>query len=396
MQDGQERCSLPVKTQIMNPGDRKVKVAILASTLNVGGAERVIEALALGLPDRGFDVDIFCLRSPGIIGSQLNKTVFVKSEILRGKVDPIAIFKLSSMLKGYNILFTIDHHNACFYGSLASWLAGVRVRILAVHSTGLWQRGSVFSRTDKIVLSLFNSIVALADKHRQYLIEHEGILPEKIAIIPNGVDIKRFSPLSNEDRLKVRERLNIRVESIVVSIVAALRPEKNHTLFLRAASKVLGNFKDFIFLIIGDGPQRGNLERFSVELGLEGKVRFLGIRDDVEELLGITDIAVLCSYPVVETFPLSILEAMSCGVPVVATDVGSIGEFIENGKNGILIESNDLDALSNSILKLAKDSELREKLGQEGRKTVIEKFSINLMVNRYAELFRKLVGNGGN
>jgi len=396
MQDGQERCSLPVKTQIMDPGDRKVKVAILASTLNVGGTERVIEALSVGLPDKGFDVNIFCLRSPGMIGSQLNKDVFVKSRILKMKVDPIAFFKLASMLKGYDILFTVDHHNACFYGTLSSWLAGVRVRVLGVHSTGLWQRNSVFSWTDKMVLGFFDSIVALADKHREYLIEHEGILPEKVAVIPNGVDTDRFSPLSNEDRSKVRQKLNIGVESVVVSIVAALRPEKNHILFLRAASKVLGKFENFTFLIIGDGPQKDNLERLSVELGLEGKVRLLGIRDDVDELLGITDIAVLCSYPVVETFPLSILEAMSCGVPVVATNVGSIGEFIENGKNGILIESNDLDALSNGILGLAHDPERRKKLGQEGRKTIIERFSVNLMIDRYAELFRKLVGNDGN
>ena len=377
----------------MNPGDKKIKVAILASTLNVGGAERVIEALATGLPYKGFDIGVFCLRSPGLIGSRLEKKIFIRSRILNGRIDPLAIFRLSSILRGYDILFTIDHHNACFYGSLASRFAGVRSRVLAVHSTGSWQRNSVFSWTDRIVLGLFNKIVALAEKHKEYLIEHEGVSPEKVVVIPNGVNTDKFSPLSKEERARVRENLGIDKGSIVVSIVAALRPEKNHRLFLKAASRVVNSSENFTFLIIGDGAERGSLEKFSEELGLKDKVKFIGVRDDVENILGITDISVLCSYPVVETFPLSLLEAMSCGVPVISTDVGSIGEFLESGKNGILIESGNLDALAGSILKLAMDHELRERLGQEGRKTVVERFSVDLMVNRYVELFMNLARN---
>ena len=234
--------------------------------------------------------------------------------------------------------------------------------------------------------------MALAQIHADYLEKDEGIGRDKIAIINNGIDTDRFKPpASNVERAALREGLNIPANSFVVAIVAVLRPEKNHEMLLRAAREVAANNEKFILLIVGDGQEAGNLHRMAQELSLGEAVRFMGQRSDIPDILSISDVSVLCSHPIVETFPLAVLESMATGIPVVATAVGSIPEMLESGKEGVLIPSGDTEALTEAIVSLARDPERRTRMGQAGRKKAEERYSESRMVEGYANLCRSLL-----
>jgi len=246
-----------------------------------------------------------------------------------------------------------------------------------------------------MVMPLYERIIALARTHARHLVEHERIDERKIRVVNNGIDTVRFHPVTEGERSRIRTTLGIPLESFVAAIVAALRPEKNHEMFLAAASRMAALRKDSVFLVVGDGAEAEKLHRIAGALSLGGVVRFLGRRDDVAEILAAADASVLCSHPVVETFPISVLEAMACGVPVVSTDVGAVREMFVDGSEGFIIPPGDGEALAAALAALAIDPAARRGIGERARERAVREFTVERMVRAYAELFDEMCAAGG-
>jgi glycosyltransferase involved in cell wall biosynthesis len=268
-----------------------------------------------------------------------------------------------------------------FWGRLAASRARVPVVLSALHSTGLPDHVELPNR---LLAPLTDGFIAVAKSHGEYLTRAEGCPAHKVRVIPNGVDVDRFKP-KNPDAL-LRGELGLSTDSAVVSIVAALRPEKNHELFLRAARRVRHAVPNARFLIVGDGQERAKLETLASELQISHEVRFLGTRSDIPELLALTDVVALSSH--MEANPVSILEALACGKPVVATNVGSIPETVIDGQTGYLAPAGDEQALADRMLTLLKDRALARRLGATGRERVVANYSLEHMVRGYERLIR--------
>ncbi|MBN2185744.1 MAG: glycosyltransferase [Candidatus Krumholzibacteriota bacterium] len=367
------------------------KLLILCSTLVTGGAEIIVKALCSGLPELGISPVIICLKEPGEVGESISSSgVELISGLSRSRFDPSVFFKLIGIMKKYPRagILVIDHHDAVFWGAIASKFVMTGKKVLCSHSTGLWSTGRSFSWTDRLVLPAYDRIVALAENHREHLSKKEGISGDRIVIINNGIDIARFHPVDAGARAELRRELGISADDFVVTILAALRPEKNHKMFIDAASMLIREEDGpFRFLVVGEGEMEAELKNMTEELLPEGVVRFLGRRDDTEKILSISDVSVLSSYPVVETFPLTVLEAMASALPVISTSVGSIPEMLVDGEEGLLIESEDTEALVKNLMLLKNDNVLRERIGTAARKRVVRDFSVERMINGYAGIF---------
>jgi glycosyltransferase involved in cell wall biosynthesis len=207
-----------------------------------------------------------------------------------------------------------------------------------------------------------------------------------VTVIRNGVDTDRFAP--GHDVIAVRRELGLGETDPVVGVVAALRPEKNHELFLEMARLVVSDLPAARFLVVGEGPRRADLERMSCELGLQPRVQFLGSRNDVPRLLSAMDVFALTSH--LEANPVSILEAMSIGRPVVATNVGSIHEAVVEGKTGFLVPAGNATKFSERILQLLHAPLLAHSIGSSGRQAVVRDWSLDAMVGGYERLIESV------
>lgn len=376
----------------MSTSRRNPTICLLASTLVTGGAERVALGLGSRLPSLGVRCVVATIHEAGPVGEELSRLgIPVVSRIATSKRDPGALLGLARLMKeeSVDLLFCLDHHNAVFWGSIASKLAGVDRRVLSVHSTGLWGKKSSFTLSDRMVLPLYDRVVALAQSHAEYLEREERIPKDKIVVIHNGVDTSRFEPAGSPgERERLRAGLAIPERALVVTIVAALRPEKNHEMLIRAAAELRGGY---LFLVVGEGSEDGRLRELADRFSLGNTVRFMGRRSDIPDILAASDLFVLCSHPVVETFPLSILEAMSSGLPIVSTRVGSIETIVGDGREGLLVAPGDEISLVDAIRRLGDDAVRRREMGVRARGKVVERFSLGIMVERYAGLFEEIL-----
>jgi glycosyltransferase involved in cell wall biosynthesis len=208
----------------------------------------------------------------------------------------------------------------------------------------------------------------------------------KVRVIPNGVDVERFHPRWPDRTLG--DRLHLPEGAPVAGIVAALRPEKNHALFLRSAALVRRQLPEARFLIVGDGPERGRLERLCRELAIGDAVHFLGTRTDVAELLSLVDVLMLTSH--MESNPVSILEAMASEKPVVATRVGSVPETVLDGRTGHLVPPGHASRMAARVVELLRNPDRAAQMGRAGREEVIAHWSIERTVRGYEDLLREI------
>ncbi|WP_231936332.1 glycosyltransferase [Bythopirellula polymerisocia] len=350
----------------------------------IGGAETLLMNLVRRLDRKQIHPEVACLKDRGPLGDELVKEIPVHSNLLAIKFDLRVLYRLWKLMRTRRIdaVVTVGAGDKMFWGRLAARMAGVRVVISALHSTG-WPDS--VGRLNRLLTPLTDAFVGVAQSHSEHLVEKEGFPATKVHTIFNGVDTKRFCP---GDRDKVRRELGLPLDSKVVAILAALRPEKNHALFLEGAAEILRSESRAQFLIIGDGPLREHLELKAQQLGLQNVTHFLGSRSDVEGVLQCVDAVALTSHN--EASPVSILEALSCSVPVVAANVGSVGETVIDGITGKLFAAGDSSGFVACTLDLLDDEELRTKLGAKGRERTIKHWSLESMVHGYESLICSL------
>ncbi len=368
----------------------RTRVAVVISHLTIGGAEQLLLELLRHIDREKFDLHLVFLREPGILGKEMLHLGFpVTTGVIRYKFDLAGVFRLAQVLTDFqtDTVLLINHLNTLFFGVLAAKLAGVRRCVNWENET--YKRYSLHPLTmfGRRILHLgIDTVVAAAEGHGDYIAVEEKIPRAKIQVIYNGVDPERFqSRLTSQE---ARVHLGIPPESPVVSIVAALRPDKAHHVFLQAARKVADTISETHFLVIGDGPRMPFLKALAQELHLEHQVHFLGFQRRLGDIFAAVDINCLSSYPQQETLSVAAIEAMSAGIPIVCTDVGFMKEIVIPGETGLLTPAGDSEALSQSIIFLLQHHPLRQHMRRAARHLVSEKLSVQHMTRQFEALIR--------
>ena len=208
----------------------------------------------------------------------------------------------------------------------------------------------------------------------------------QVQYIPNGVDTDRFAPASSADTLAARRRLGVAPDEIVIGTVGMLRPDKNHARLIRVFSSLSRQVAARL-VIVGDGDCRAALEQLAGELSPERRVTFAGSATDPAPYYRAFDVFALSSDT--EQMPLSVLEAMAAGLPVVSTDVGDVADMIEPPAGGLVSLRGDDRALEESLLRFCREDKARLEAGAANRKRALDQFSLAGMIESYRQRFRR-------
>jgi glycosyltransferase involved in cell wall biosynthesis len=359
-----------------------LRVLFVITSMPVGGAETALVELVRRMDRARFLPELCCLKRFDSLGEMLAEEIPAFTGLLAHKYDFNVLGRLRRLLRDRHtdaVVTVGTGGDKMFWGRLAGWLAGVPVICSALHSTGLPDHVELPNR---LLAPLTDAFIAVAEPHARYLAVHEGCRAEKIRVVPNGVDVERFHPRWPDAALQHAWRLDD--ETPAVGIVAALRPEKNHEMFLDVAAMVCQRLPTARFLIVGDGPRREKLQSLAASLGIARNVCFVGTRSDVPAVLSVLDVVLLTSQ--MEANPICLLEAMACEKPVVATRVGSVGETVLDGRTGYLVAPGDRHRMADRVIELLADRPRAAAMGRAGREHVIAHWSVDRMVRGYEAL----------
>lgn len=364
------------------PQPHVFNIMFVITSMPVGGAEILLTNMIRQMDRNLGNPQICCLKEMGVLGEELASEIPVYENMIRHKYDVGIMGRLRRLYKDNKIdaVVTVGAGDKMFWGRLAAKRARVPVILSALHSTG-WPDG--VGRLNRILTPITDGFIAVAENHGKFLVEGENFPPEKVFVVPNGVDTNRFQH-SPESRADWRSKVGIPTEAPTIGIVAALRPEKNHKLFLKVAAQVNKSHPETHFVVAGDGPIRGDLEQQAADLQIKDKVHFLGSVSDIPGVLSMLDVFALTSDN--EASPVSILEAMSCGLPVVATDVGSVSQSVIESTTGYLVPTHNVEAATSAWLKLLNNRDIATEFGTNGRDHVLQYSSLEKMTDSYLDL----------
>lgn len=369
---------------------RKIHVLHVVDSLRVGGLENGVVNMINGL-DRGtFRSSICCLKTTGGLQNRLSDPA-VKVFELHQKPGDYLFPRLRKILRDEQVSILHSRSWGPFFDSVvAGRLATTPFIVHSIH--GIYSPDIYGMRWKRRVLQRLLSLgthklYAVADYLRQYYIRVVGVPAKKIDTIYNGVDTEIYKATGQRGCGQERKKLGLPATDILIGSVGTLYWVKDPQTFLTAAAMVLQNRDDVSFLWVGGGPLKEDLQARAKELGIDKRVFFMGLRDDVPRILTALDIFVLPS--ITEGLSNSILEAMASGLAVVATEVGGNCELIENGQSGYLIPPRRPEILANMLFKLVSDGKLRARLGEKARRRVVEKFSLKKMVENYQQMYLK-------
>ena len=361
-----------------------LRVMFLHTSAPIGGAETLMLNLIRRMDRTRFAPELCCLKTLGQLGEILAEEIPVFERLLSSKYDLRVLPRLTKLLhrRRVDAIITVGAGDKMFWGRLAARRAGVPVVVCSIHSTGWPDR---IGRLNRRLTCWTDMFIAVAASHGRFLIDVERLPEKKICMIPNGIDTEEFTPRPPNEAL--RRQLGI-PPGPIAGTVARLGPEKNHEMFLDVAAQTAKDMADAQFVLVGDGAMRTSLQQRAVQLGIENRVHFLGCRSDVAEILNLFDVFLLTSH--IEANPVSVLESLACGVPVIATRVGSVPETVRHEQTGYLIEPGDAATMSRYLVQLFRDRSQRNHLGSTGRELVICNWSLEQMVRRYEAMIESI------
>ena len=383
----------------------RVKVLRIIARLNIGGPAIHTILLTAGLNSERFEAVLVTGVEGKYEGNMLDlaaakgvKPITIPQ--LRRNIDPIggfiALFKLYRLMRREKPHIVHTHTaTAGLLGRLAAKLAGVPVILHTFHGHVLHGyfgplRSKALVWMERRLARLSDRIVTVSEGQKRELVGY-GIAPlEKIAVVPLGFELEDLLACESH-RGELRRELGLTDQNKLIGIVARLVPIKNHRLFLQVAEVVAEAVPQARFLVVGDGELREEIEAYARDLGLDGRVLFTGWRQDLPRLYADLDVVALTSIN--EGTPVSLIEAMAAGVPVVATAVGGVPDVIVDGKTGYLVKAGNVEGMAEAIIELLSNPEKAREMGQEGREAVCPKFSAQTLIANVEELYDELLRN---
>lgn len=363
-----------------------LRVAHVLQSFGIGGGERVALDIAAEQVRAGHTVWAVSLTGgPGPLEHEFNERGVLTATVPKSRgIDPLLVGRLFYWLLSNRIQVAHAHNPLSrIYASPAARLARVPI-VTTMHgeapdlSRRMWLRRAASRLSDAFVIVS----PGLAEAARNA----ESAPSGRIKLIENGVDSERFHPDAG-DRARVRAELRVSDGEWVIGTAARLSPEKDQAMLLRASAPLLREGARLVFA--GDGPERQRLEALAQDLGVSGRVAFLGMVSDVARLLRGFDVFALSSKR--EALPLSILEAMATGLPVVATAVGGVPSAVDEGETGLLVPSGDESAMRAALELVRDDSGLARAMGKRARAVVRQRFSLQRMQTEYADLYQHVL-----
>ncbi|MGH7408997.1 MAG: glycosyltransferase, partial [Candidatus Methylomirabilales bacterium] len=355
-----------------------VRLLFLVTTFDRGGAEKTIVRLARSLPRDRYAVAVAALqgRSGRIAADLATGGVPTHDLGMRGKLDLRGALRLRALLRRerVEVLYSFLFHANLMARLVGGW-CGVPVRVSTERIAG-WE-GPVRRLLNRLTAGLATRVVAVSEAVRDETARTLGVAPERVTVIPNGVSTREFAPASRP------------VEAPVIGCTGRLHRKNSHPTLLEAFAAIRQALPEARLFLVGDGPERGPLERAVARRGWGGAVTFAGEQADVRPWLH--RMAVYVQPSIAEGMSNSILEAMACGLPVVATRVGGTPEMVEDGVSGLLVPPEDPAALATALVTLLGDPARRAAMGAAGRERVARQFNETDMIRRTTAFLDALV-----
>lgn len=380
---------MDVEARAFRTGD-KPRVLVFAGGFQIGGSERQAVALVRQLVDSEIDVQVACFHAGGPLAEELPQQVFpVHAFPLRTFYHPSTFARVATFIqlvrrRRIQIVQCFDFYANLFAIPLAR-LAGVPI-ILGSRRDSAAMRTRAQRLAENWCFRLATGVIANTPRLKRQLICEGGLSTENVWVIQNGVDLDRFSDIE----ISRSETGRGNSAGLTVAVLANLRPEKGHFVFLEAVLRLKDSHPDTNYVIAGDGPLQRALAADIERLGLIDRVQLVGEVRDVPAFLRATDIVVLPSTAN-EGAANSLIEAMAAGRPVVCTMAGGTPDVVNDGLTGILVEPSNPTALAEGIGRLCDDHRLRQWMGEQGRARASMAFAVDRMGEDFVELYRNLL-----
>jgi len=366
----------------------KTPTRILHITFNMGfgGTEQVIRQLITNLDSTQFECEIACIDGEiGAIGRALeaDKGIAVHTRQRKPGLDLATIGWLRNLIKrGRFDIVHCHQYSPYTYGWFAHWGTGARL-VFTEHGRFHPDRHRTKARFINPIIALTSHrLVAISSATREALVEYEYFPRNRIDVIYNGIAPLSVNP---EKQQALRTELGAQPDETVIGTVARLDAVKNQALMLRATRALLDQNYKVRLLLVGDGPERQNLQALATELNLGASVIFTGFQSQPADYLSLMDIFLLPSFT--EGTSMTLLEAMSLGIPTVATRVGGTPEIVADGETGTLTESDNLGEFTSALKLLLEQPNTRQQMADKAKQRFSERFSVAQMVQQYQKLY---------
>lgn len=373
-----------------------IVLAELAGSAAYGGGERYLELLFARLDRTRYRALLICPEPGPFVGRMKERGVETHLVHLAPLFNPLALWRLTRLLVRERVTILQTHGaRANFYGRIAGRLAGVPVNISTVHNSlkdyeVRSLRRWLYTFLLRLTLPVVHRVICVSEANRRDLIEECPAVERKAHVVYNGVDLSAFP--SQLDRRKVRQDLGVKQGPMLVTI-ARLTEQKGHCYLLQALPKLLNTWPQLCCVFVGEGELRDALQRLAIDLGIERSCRFVGVREDIADILAAADLFVLPSLS--EGFPFVLLEALAMGRPVVASRVNGVPELIEEHKTGLLVPPRDPRALVEAIRNVLSNPTAASEMGAAGRAAVRKRFTVDHMVANTTAIFDAAMQEAG-
>ncbi|RGU93394.1 glycosyltransferase [Clostridium sp. AF15-17LB] len=358
----------------------KTKVMLLISDLGMGGAENITMNIAKYINKEEFEVKVvsmfsreYCVdKYKDIIDENRLQVTFLNK---KPGLDLSIVRELMRLFKTEKPDVIHTHRYSCIYALIPSVICRLPVRMHTVHNIARNELPQLYQKIMRFAYKhLHVTPVAINESVKKSIEENYGLSSKQIPLIKNGVDISKLYSNTNVG------------DKITLINVGRFSPQKNHSLLIECFKDIVANYPDAELILVGDGELKADVQIRVNAAEIAGKVIFVGNVSDVENYLARADIFVMSSD--YEGLPLSVIEAMASGLPVVSTKAGGVVDLVHDGENGILVDVGDKDNFVGAVLSLIKDRESLKKMGEVSRK-IAEGYSVDKMVRDYENLYRK-------